>query len=75
MLCLLQVLEQTPTEMGGCKSASVLITGQGAYGQLRFESGVHRAQAVPFTEKNGKLQTGTATVAVLPDANEVSTVA
>eukprot|EP00877_Chromochloris_zofingiensis_P007860 jgi/Chrzof1/3327/Cz12g21010.t1 len=66
-----EVLEQTPTEMGGCKSASVLITGQGAYGQLRFESGVHRAQAVPFTEKNGKLQTGTATVAVLPDANEV----
>jgi hypothetical protein len=48
-----------------------MITGQGAFGRLKWESGVHRAQAVPFTEKTGKMQTGTATVAVLAEATEV----
>ena len=59
------------TELGGVKECSVLIEGAGAYSRLKFESGVHRVQRVPVTESNGRIQTSAATVAVLPEAEEV----
>ena len=55
----------------GCKEASVSITGAGAFGRLRFESGVHRVQRVPLTETQGRVHTSTASVAVLPQASSV----
>ena len=57
--------------IGGMKYVSFMISGQGAYSRLKYESGVHRVQRVPVTESNGKRQTSTATVAVLPEAQEV----
>ena len=59
------------TELGGVKECSVLIEGAGAWSRLKFESGVHRVQRVPVTESNGRIQTSAATVAVLPEAEEV----
>ena len=59
------------SETGGLKEAVVGITGKGAYGELKFESGVHRVQRVPATESSGRLHTSAATVAVLPEAVEV----
>ena len=56
---------------GGIREAVVSVEGEGVYGTLRFESGVHRVQRVPITQSTGKLQTSTATVAVLPEAEEV----
>jgi peptide chain release factor 1 len=58
-------------EAGGVKEASMLITGEDAYKALKFESGVHRVQRVPATEASGRIHTSTATVAVLPEAEEV----
>jgi hypothetical protein len=67
-----QVLEVTKAaEAGGCKYASLAISGEGAFGSLKFESGVHRVQRVPATEAHGRVHTSTATVAVLPEAGEV----
>ncbi len=59
------------TELGGAKELVFMITGQGAYGKLRFESGVHRVQRVPETESQGRVHTSTVTVAVLPEAKDV----
>lgn len=59
------------TELGGCKEASFLISGDGAYSRFKFESGVHRVQRVPETETGGRIHTSTVTVAVLPEAEEV----
>ena len=59
------------TELGGVKEAVVTVIGEGAYSRLKYESGVHRVQRIPVTESNGKRQTSTATVAVLPEAQEV----
>ena len=59
------------TELGGMKEVSFLIKGAGAYAKLKYESGVHRVQRVPETESQGRIQTSTATVAVLPEAEEV----
>ena len=59
------------TELGGYREIVFMITGQGAYSQLKFESGVHRVQRVPVTETGGRIHTSTATVAVLPEAEEV----
>ena len=59
------------TELGGIKEISFMITGDGAYSRLKFESGVHRVQRVPETESGGRIHTSTATVAVLPEAEEV----
>ena len=59
------------TELGGCKEVSFLISGDGAYSRLKFESGVHRVQRVPETETGGRIHTSTVTVAVLPEAEEV----
>lgn len=65
------VLEGRPTELGGFKEIIFSIEGQGAYRRLKFESGVHRVQRVPVTEASGRIHTSTATVAVLPEAEEV----
>ncbi len=69
---LLQIVEMTATEeKGGCKSASATISGQGVYGRLKYESGIHRVQRVPATEASGRVHTSAASVAILPQADEV----
>ena len=62
------------TELGGFREISFLIEGEGAFSRFKFESGVHRVQRVPVTESNGRIQTSTATVAVLPEVEEVDVV-
>lgn len=64
-------LDASPTELGGYKEVVVLIKAEGAYSRLKYESGVHRVQRVPETEAQGRIQTSTATVAVMPEAEEV----
>ncbi len=64
-------LSVSDTELGGVKEAVVMISGAGAFSRLKFESGVHRIQRVPITEAGGRIHTSTATVAVLPEAEEV----
>ena len=59
------------TELGGAKELVFMITGKGAYGKLKYESGVHRVQRVPETESQGRVHTSTVTVAVLPEAPDV----
>ncbi len=66
-----EVLDSNPTELGGFKEIVFEISGQGAYSQLKFESGVHRVQRIPTTESGGRIHTSAATVAVLPEAEEV----
>ena len=66
-----EILNLSDTETGGLKEAVVGITGNGAYGELKFESGVHRVQRVPATESSGRIHTSAATVAVLPEAVDV----
>ena len=59
------------TELGGIKEIAFNVIGEGAYSRFKFESGVHRVQRIPVTESNGRIQTSTVTVAVLPEADEV----
>ncbi|MCL6429993.1 MAG: peptide chain release factor 1 [Anaerolineae bacterium] len=66
-----QVLSSNPTGIGGFKEIIFQVTGRGAYSRLKYESGVHRVQRVPVTEAAGRIHTSTATVAVLPEAEEV----
>ena len=66
-----EMLDANMTELGGVKEAVFSVIGEGAYSRLKYESGVHRVQRIPVTESNGKRQTSTATVAVLPEAEEV----
>jgi len=66
------MLSNTPTELGGYREVVFQIEGDGAYSRFKFESGVHRVQRVPETESQGRIQTSTATVAVLPEVEEVS---
>lgn len=66
-----RVLDSHPTDLGGYKEIVFAVEGPGAYGLLRYESGVHRVQRVPETEASGRIHTSTATVAVLPEAEEV----
>lgn len=66
-----EILNVSETELGGFKEISFMITGDGAYSRLKYESGVHRVQRVPETETQGRVHTSTATVAVLPEADEV----
>ena len=66
-----EVLSANATELGGYKEISFMISGEGAYSRLKFESGVHRVQRVPETESQGRVHTSTVTVAVLPEAEEV----
>ena len=65
------LISMNATELGGCKEVIFQILGEGAYSRLKFESGVHRVQRVPETENQGRVHTSTATVAVLPEAEEV----
>lgn len=65
-----EVLSQSPTDIGGFKEVIFMIEGRGAFSRLKFESGVHRVQRVPVTEAGGRIHTSTATVAVLPEAEE-----
>ena len=69
-----EILQLNDTEIGGLKDASAQITGRGVYARLKFESGVHRVQRVPATETQGRIHTSTATVAILPEAEEVDVV-
>ncbi len=66
-----ELLNYSDTELGGVKEADFLIHGRGAYSRLKYESGVHRVQRVPETESGGRVHTSTATVAVLPEMEEV----
>ena len=66
-----EVLESNPTGLGGFKEVVFAVKGKGAYSRLKFESGAHRVQRVPVTEASGRIHTSTATVAVLPEAEEV----
>lgn len=66
-----EMIEGGETELGGIKEAIMSVKGKNVFERLKFESGVHRVQRVPVTESNGKLQTSTATVAVLPEAEDV----
>lgn len=66
-----EVLNSSETGIGGLKEISFEIQGEGAYSNLKFESGVHRVQRVPETETQGRIHTSTVTVAVLPEAEEV----
>ena len=65
------MLASTPSEVGGFKEVVLGIRGRDAYGRLKHESGVHRVQRVPVTESQGRIHTSTATVAVMPEAEEV----
>ena len=65
------VLNENATGLGGYKEVTFMITGKGAYSKLKFESGVHRVQRVPDTESSGRIHTSTATVAVLPEVEDV----
>jgi len=67
----LEVLEATPTDIGGYKEIIFSISGRGAYSKLKFESGAHRVQRIPATESGGRIHTSTATVLVLPEAEDV----
>ena len=66
-----EILSSNPTGIGGFKEVIFLVVGNDIYGRLKYESGVHRVQRVPETESSGRIHTSTATVAVLPEAEEV----
>ena len=67
----IEVVNLNDTELGGIKEISLVIEGEGAYSRLKFEAGTHRVQRVPVTESGGRIHTSAATVAVLPEAEEV----
>ena len=66
-----ELMTANESDLGGFKEVSFLISGQGAYSRLKYESGVHRVQRIPATESGGRIHTSTVTVAVLPEAEEV----
>ena len=66
-----ELMNYNETELGGVKEADFVVSGRGAYSRLKYESGVHRVQRVPETESGGRVHTSTATVAVLPEMEEV----
>ncbi len=65
------VMEESPGEVGGYKEIIANIAGKGAYARLKYESGVHRVQRVPTTEASGRIHTSAATVAVLPEVEDI----
>ena len=67
----IELMNYNETELGGVKEADFVINGRGAYSRMKYESGVHRVQRVPETESGGRVHTSTATVAVLPEMEEV----
>ena len=66
-----EIMDSSETGVGGLKEVIVLLSGRGVYSRMKFESGVHRVQRVPETESSGRIHTSAATVAVLPEAEEV----
>ena len=70
----IELMNYSETELGGVKEADFIVSGKGAYSRLKYESGVHRVQRVPETESGGRVHTSTATVAVLPEMEEVDVV-
>ncbi len=66
-----ETMDDEETGIGGMKYVSFMVTGKGAYSMLKYESGVHRVQRVPETESGGRIHTSTATVAIMPEAEEV----
>ena len=66
-----EIMDANDTGIGGIKEASVLIKGKGAYSRMKYESGTHRVQRVPETESSGRIHTSAATVAVLPEVDDV----
>ena len=66
-----EVISVSDTELGGVKEAVFSLTGQGAFSHMKYESGVHQVKRIPITESNGRIQTSTCTVAVLPEAEEI----
>jgi len=69
-----EIMSESPSELGGYKEVIVRLVGAGAYAKLKFESGGHRVQRVPATETQGRIHTSACTVAVMPEADEVSDV-
>ena len=69
-----EILEQQDSDLGGIKEVSASVKGEGVFARLKYESGVHRVQRVPTTESQGRVHTSAATVAVLPEAEEVDLV-
>ncbi len=67
----IEIVTLNETELGGIKEINFMVIGDGAYSKFKFESGVHRVQRIPVTESNGRIQTSTVTVAVLPEADDV----
>jgi len=67
----LEAMESSPSEAGGYDKVTVAVKGRGAYSRMKYEAGVHRVQRVPKTESQGRVHTSTATVAVLPEVEEV----
>ncbi|MCU0608102.1 MAG: peptide chain release factor 1 [Candidatus Edwardsbacteria bacterium] len=68
------IMDSSPTQLGGYKEVVFAVQGEGAFGSFKFESGVHRVQRVPRTEASGRIHTSAATVAVLPEAEEIDLV-
>ena len=66
-----EIISLSDTELGGMKEAVFSLTGQGAFSHMKYESGVHQVKRIPITESNGRIQTSTCTVAVLPEAQEI----
>src|SRR5215470_1965011 len=66
-----EVMDRTESDLGGIKDATLEVNGRGAYARLKFESGVHRVQRVPVTEASGRIHTSAATVAILPEPEDV----
>ena len=67
----LDMMNMNENGIGGCKEVIFMIEGGGAYSRLKYESGVHRVQRIPVTESGGRIHTSTATVAIMPEAEEV----
>ncbi|MDO8903311.1 peptide chain release factor 1 [Hydrogenophaga sp.] len=70
-----EIVSESPSELGGYKEVVLRVAGHGAYGRLRFESGGHRVQRVPVTETQGRIHTSAATVAVMPEPDETQAIA
>jgi len=69
-----ELTSESPSELGGYREVILRIVGQGAYSRLKFESGVHRVQRVPATESQGRIHTSACTVAILPEADDITAV-
>ncbi len=68
----LEVVNEAVTELGGCRDVTAIVRGKGAHARMKYESGVHRVQRVPTTESNARIHTSAATVAVLPEVDDVN---